>query len=183
MSQNGFAKVNGTVDHRLFLISLQYTRDNRLCSDSVPSVVNDNGAESIETGMIDRGVNAYALKIVARRDERRSVAAELFVMIPHVESQREEYVVPDKHLHFRFLTGINRHNISVNYGHRASRRSRYEVTVNFEYRSLAKQPLRKIVPRQFPRCLELLVPVSRLSGDVLFVAKLGGECCKEYTFF
>ena len=58
-----------------------------------------------------------------------SVAPQWSVVLRYVEPQAEEDVVPDEHLHMRRLTGVYRHDVTVDHGHSTLCCSGYKVTV------------------------------------------------------
>ena len=96
-------------------------------------------------------------------------------MISHIESQREEDVVPYEHLHLGIFTGVNSHHISINHSHCSTRCRRDEVAVDLEDGSFTQQPLGEVLSGQFAGRLQLLVPVASLARDVLLVPQLRRE--------
>lgn len=57
-------------------------------------------------------------------------------MVAYIESEREEYVVPNEHLHFGLFAWIYRHYVTVDYGHCAAGCRRYKVTVDLHERKV-----------------------------------------------
>lgn len=99
MRENRLSKINRSINHWLFLLAFQYTWYDRLRGDTVASkkftkdkllikkhidkktvrnlenapVIDNNGAEGVETGQIHGRVYSDALKIIARRNKGCSV--------------------------------------------------------------------------------------------------------------
>lgn len=65
MGKDSFAKVNGPVDNRLFLLSLQYPWDYALSCDSVAPVVYHNCAQSVQARQIHGTVDSHTLQIIS----------------------------------------------------------------------------------------------------------------------
>ena len=102
-------------------------------------------------------------------------------MIPHVEPEREEDVVPDEHLHLGVFPRVDGHHIAIDDGHSSAGGRRHEVAVHLEDGALAEQSLGQVFAGQLAGRLQLLVPVARLARDVLLVAELRGERCRTET--
>uniref|UniRef100_A0A3Q3IKS0 Uncharacterized protein n=1 Tax=Monopterus albus TaxID=43700 RepID=A0A3Q3IKS0_MONAL len=56
----------------------------------------------------------------------------LTIVVPHIEAKAEEDVVPDEHLHARFFTRVDSHDVAINYCHGASSGSCCKVTVDLQ---------------------------------------------------
>lgn len=180
MCENCLSKVDRSIDYRLFLFTFQYTRYNRLRCDAIASmrqrsreqainlknqqknnvkwnprnapVIDDNGAESIKTRQVHGRIYPDTLQIIAGCNKSCSVTAQLFVMIAHVEAERKEDVIPDKHLHFGFLTGIDRHYITIDHRHCSTSRGGHKVTVN-----LTIYRLREIIKRKKNLFIKIII--------------------------
>lgn len=141
MRHNRLSKINGAVDDALLLLSLQDPWDDGLCSYSIASVVHYYCPQGVETLHIHRPVSTYSVQVISRRSMGGSIATELTIVVPHVEAQTEEDVVPDEHLHARFLAGVDRHNIAINDCHGPTSGSSCKVTVDLYSRK--KKTFRK----------------------------------------
>ena len=62
MRDDRFAEIDRAVNDRFLLLALQDARDDRLGSDSIAAVVNDNSAESVRSHLVDRVVHFDALR-------------------------------------------------------------------------------------------------------------------------
>jgi len=72
------------------------------------------------------------LQIVFRSDVGSCISTQFFIMIANIKTQREENVVPNKHLHAGFFSRIDGHHIAVNHGLSTTRGSRYKIRMNLE---------------------------------------------------
>jgi len=170
MTEDCLAKIYGAIDNRLFLFPLQNAGYDGLGGDTIATIINDNGAESVETFDIHSIVDAHAMEIVTWRHKGGMIAAKFLVVIADIKAQREEDVVPDEHLHFGILAGINGQHIAIDDGHRSTSCRRHKVAMHLEDGTFAQQTLWQCLPWQFPSRLQLLVPVARLSRYVFLIA-------------
>lgn len=89
-------------------------------------------------------------------------------MVPDVEAEREEYVVPDEHLHLGVLARVDGHDVAVDDGDGAPRGRRHKVGVDLKDGALAEQALGQVLAGKLAGRLKLFVPVA-------------GLACKFYT--
>ena len=68
-----------------------------------------------------------------------------------VESEREEDVIPDVHLHTGIFSGIDGHHVSVDHGHGALRCRHHEIAVNLEDVKEERVRSRYVQDREFRR--------------------------------
>ena len=61
-------------------------------------------------------------------------------MILDIETEAEEDVVPQEHLHLGVLSGVNRHDVTVDNRHGATGRRDDEVTVHLQGKKSVKIP-------------------------------------------
>ena len=80
------------------------------------------------------------------------------------------------------LARVDSHNIAVDDGHGAACRRDHKVAVHFEYCPLSYQPLGQVLAWKFARCLQLFVPVTCLTGNMLFIAEPWRERWKICSF-
>ena len=62
MSDDSFAKVDGSVDDGLLLLPLQDPGDDGLGGDAEPSVVDHHRAKGVKTLQVDRVVDFHTLQ-------------------------------------------------------------------------------------------------------------------------
>lgn len=72
VGDNRLAKVNGSVNDRLLLLTLQDARYDGLGSDTVPTVVNDDRAQGVEPLHVHRAVHADAHQVTALESDVNS---------------------------------------------------------------------------------------------------------------
>lgn len=125
-------KVDGAVDDALLLLSLQDTRDDGLGCDAVASVVHHDRPQSVQTLHVHSPVSPYSIQVIGGRSVSSGVSSQLTIVVPYVEAQAEEDVVPDEHLHACFLSGVDGHYVAVDDCHGASCGSCCEVTVDLQ---------------------------------------------------
>lgn len=129
---NSLSEVNGAVDDALLLLTLQDTWDDGLGCDTVAPVVHHYCPKCVQTLHIHRTVSPYSVQVISGRGMGSGISAQLTIVIPHIEAQAKEDVVPDEHLHARLLAGIDGHNVSIDDCHGASSGSCGKVTVDLQ---------------------------------------------------
>lgn len=127
---DSLSEVNRAVDDALFLLSLQDAWDDGLGGDAVAPVVHYNCPQRVQTLHVYRSVSPDSVQVVSGCGVSGSITAQLAVVVPHVEAQAEEDVVPDEHLHAGLLTWVDGHHVAVYDCHCTASCSGSKVTVN-----------------------------------------------------
>lgn len=129
---NRLSKVDGAIDDALLLLTLQDAGDDGLGGDTVASVVHHYCPQSVQTLHIHCPVSPYAIQVIGGRGVGGGIPTQLTIVVPHIEAQAKEDVVPDEHLHACFLTGVDGHYVAIDDRHGASSGSGCKVTVDLK---------------------------------------------------
>lgn len=139
MRHHSLPKVNGAIDDALLLLALQDTWDDGLGGDTIASVVHHDCPESVQTLHVHGPVSPHSIQVIGGCGVSGGISAQLAIVIPHIEAQAEEDVVPDEHLHAGFLTRIDGHDVAVYDCHGATSGSCSKVTVNLGFKKKKKR--------------------------------------------
>lgn len=81
------------------------------------------------------------LEVILGSHVSRGVSSQPFVVIADIETEGEEYVVPNEHLHARFFAWIYCHYVAINDGLSSASGGRDEIRVNLNKNMLHKPHL------------------------------------------
>lgn len=112
------------------------------------------------------GTGVY-LKVVFRCNVSSGIATQFLVMITDVETQREENVIPDKHLHPRLLARVDGHDVPINYGLGSTGSSSDEIRMDLRRNNIVQNTRRKKERKRKKNTLKIALSLKSRSGRFL----------------
>ena len=88
------------------------------------------------------GIGVEGIKCVTSRSAVcGSITSKVFVMIFDIETKTEENIIPEKHLHFAFLSGINGHDVAFDYSSSSPSGRDYKIWMDLGHKAMFRQYL------------------------------------------